>query len=170
MEGPDWTRRPGSTQDDNEATANVSFAIPDHEEKRISELTKRPITLFYTQCRMNRWTEKINMVQCTRCWKYGDKVHPACQIRCRQCGGHHTEEDHSKECVKCSKDDIDHEARKNGQTTCTHPISCANCGDNHHADDRVCRMRNHAVCEERQRRKIGQGQTMISKYLETTSS
>ena len=49
MEGPDWTRRPGSTQDDNEATANVSFAIPDHEEKRISELTKRPITLFYTQ-------------------------------------------------------------------------------------------------------------------------
>ena len=80
MEGPDWTRQPSSTQDNNKATANVSFTIPDHEEKRISELTKRPITLFYTQCRMNRWTEKINMVQCTRCWKYGDKVHPTCQI------------------------------------------------------------------------------------------
>ena len=30
MEGPDWTRRPSSTQDDKEATANVSFTIPDH--------------------------------------------------------------------------------------------------------------------------------------------
>jgi len=170
MEGPDWTRRPGSTPDNNEATANVSFAIPDHEEKRVTELTKRPITLFYTQCRMNRWTEKINLIQCTRCWKFGDKVHPACPIRCCQCGGQHDEGDHHKECGKCAKENIDQEARKNGETVCPHPICCPNCSGNHHADNKACRMRDHAVCEERQRRKIGRGQTLISKYLETPSS
>lgn len=116
MEGPDWTRRPGSMPDDEEATANVSFVIPDHREQRISELTKQPITLFFTQCRMTKWVEKINMVQYMRCWKFRDKVHPACQIRCRQCGGNHEETDNSKECMKCSKADIDHEDQKKGLT------------------------------------------------------
>jgi len=110
------------------------------------------------------------MVQCTRCWKYGDKVHPSCQIRCRQCGRQHKEAEHSKECTKYAKADINHKDQKKGLTVCSHPISCANCRDNYHADDRVCCMRDHAVCEECQRHKIGQGQTMISKYLETTSS
>jgi len=67
MEGPDWTRVPGNTPDNDEtATANVSFAIPDHGEQRLSELTKRPITLFYTQCRMSRWVEKINLIHISK--------------------------------------------------------------------------------------------------------
>jgi hypothetical protein len=166
VEGPSWTAKSGFPPAGAE-TANVSFTIPDPDDSKVKALVARPLIIFHTPCRCSQWTEKINLTQCTRCWKYGDKVHPECPIRCRRCGGNHEETDHNKSCKKCEKEDINHEDRKRGLTVCDHPVSCPNCGEPHHANDSSCRMRNHAACEERRRRKVGQGQTFISRYTET---
>ena len=73
-----------------------------------------------------------------------------------------------KEGKLCEKaDDINHNDRLKGLTTCKHTLRCPNCMEEHKADDTSCRMRNHAVCEERCRRKVRQGQTFISKWMET---
>ena len=166
VEGPDWTDRSGKPPLGAEH-ANVSFTIPDPDDDKVKALVARPMILFHIPCRCTQWTEKINLIQCTRCWKFGDKVHPECPIRCRRCGGNHDETKHNMECKKCEKSEIDHEERKKGNTTCAHPLSCPNCTEDHCADDSSCRMRNHAACEERRRKKIGQGQTFISRYTET---
>ena len=127
VEGPDWTSRTGQPDPDS-PTANVSFTIPDPDESRVKALTSRPLIIFHTPCRLSQWTEKINLIQCTCCWKFGDKVHPNCQVRCRRCGGHHSQVDHHRECKLCEKaDGINHEDRKNGHTTCGHPKRCPNC-------------------------------------------
>jgi len=52
-----------------------------------------------------------------------------------------------------------------GLTTCNHTIACPNCREEHFADDSSCKMRNHAACEECQRRKVGRGQLFISNML-----
>ena len=163
LEGPAWTKR-GDTP--TKPRGNVSFTIPDPDEAHLRILTRNPLLLFHTPCFLTRWIEKIKLDQCIRCWKYG-KTHPDCPVRCHHCGGGHDENDHNVACKKCKKSaDLDQEDRKKGLTICTHPIACPNCNENHHADDASCKMRNHAACEERQRRKIGRGQTFISTYLE----
>ena len=163
LEGPDWTNRDGVPTGPK---GNISFCIPDPDEAHLKALTRNPLLLFHTPCMCTKWIEKVKLTQCSRCWKFGDKVHPNCPIRCRRCGGTHDETEHNKSCKKCEKSDINQEDRKKGLTVCDHPIACPNCNDPHYADDSACRMRNYAACEERQRRKIGRGQTFISTYLE----
>ena len=163
IEGPTWTNHDGIP---TKPRGNVSFCIPDPDEAYLQTLICKPILLFHAPCFCTKWIEKINLIQCTRCWKFGNKVHPDCPIRCRRCGGGHEERDHHVACKKCEKSDINQEDRKRGLTICDHPTTCPNCNGNHHADDSSCKMRNHTACEERQRRKIGRGQTFISDYAE----
>ena len=81
MEGPDWTDKSGKPP--LEASfANISFAIPDPDDECVKALVRRPLLLFNTPCHCTRWTEKIKLIQCQRCWKYGDQVHPDCPPRC----------------------------------------------------------------------------------------
>ena len=167
LEGPTWTNRDGIPDQEH---GNVSFCVPDPEENYLRTLTRNPLILFHTPCFLTKWVEKIRLVQCDRCWKFGDKTHPNCPVRCRRCGGNHEEKEHNVACKKCEKSDINQEDRKNGRTTCSHPITCPNCNGEHYANDSLCKMRNFAACEERQRRKIGRGQTFISTYLEQQQS
>ena len=161
--GPNWTAL-NPTADPDRERANVTFTLPDPDESRFRSLSHSPLFLFNVPCFVTRWTEKIHLIQCNHCWKFGDKVHPNCPIRCHQCGGPHTEAEHDKECNRCKASDIDQVERENGNTVCSHDISCANCQEKHHADSPDCKMRNHAVCEARQRKKVGNGQTFISSY------
>ena len=164
MDGPSWTARDGKPPA-GATTANVSFTIPDPNESAIKTLTRQPLLIFGIPCYFTSWEEKVNIVQCTRCWKYGDKVHPDCPIRCQRCGGSHPVEDHDIECKKCANSDLNQEDRKAGRTTCEHPPVCPNCTEAHLAGDDLCRMRDHAACETRRRKKIGQGQSFISSYM-----
>jgi len=162
MEGPDWTAQNGPSP--SAEFTNISFAVPDPDESRLSAITKSPLVMFGTFCNASRWTEKIALVRCPRCWKYGATAHSDCPIRCRRCGGNHPEESHHVDCTKCVKSDINQEDRSQGLTTCSHPASCPNCGEEHFADDTSCKMRNFAACKERRRRKVGQGQRFITSY------
>jgi hypothetical protein len=163
MEGPSWTCRDGKPPP-GATTTNVSFAVPDPDESRLKALTKRPILLFHLPVFCTAWTEKVNLTQCPRCWKYGDKVHPDCPARCRVCGGGHSEELHNSSCKKCTSSNLNQEDVVAGKTICSHAPLCPNCSEPHHADDNACRMRNHAACEARLRKKVGRGQTFISTF------
>jgi len=133
MEGPDWTCRGGPPE---EATqANVSFTVPDPDESMFRQLTRNPLIFFSIPCHLTQWTEKVALVRCDWCWKYGDKSHPDCPIRCGLCGGGHSKETHTRDCKRCIASNIDHEERKKGNTTCPHPPSCPNCMGSHHAAD-----------------------------------
>jgi len=162
MEEPDWTTRDGPNVDDK--TANVSFTVPDPDESLFKAIVRNPLIYFGVPCHLTRWTEKINLVRCSRCWKYGDKQHPDCPVRCGKCGGGHHEDTHNVDCKKCVASDIDHEERKKGNTVCTHPLSCPNCSRPHHAEDTDCPMRDFARCEARQRGKVHRGQAFITAY------
>jgi len=164
MEGPDWTARDGPKV--GSTNTNISFAILDHDESRLKAITKSPLVMFGSYCQATLWTEKINLIRCPRCWKYGSVAHPDCPIRCKRCRGNHPESSHNKECLKCVKSDINQEDRAMGLTTCTHPTFCPNCREDHLADNTNCRMRNFAACEERHRRKVGRGQRFITSYTD----
>jgi len=71
MEEPDWTSRDGPSNEDK--TANVSFTVPDPDESLFKTLVRNPLIYFGVPCHLTRWTEKINLIQCNHCWKYGDK-------------------------------------------------------------------------------------------------
>jgi len=144
MEGPNWTAL-NANMDPSRDRANVSFTLPDPDESRFCSLSRSPLFLFNVPCYAVRWTEKIHLIQCERCWKFGDKIHPACPIRCRQCGGPHSETDHDKECKLCKASDIDQVEREAGNTVCPHKIKCANCMEEHHANSPECKMRNHVL-------------------------
>ena len=167
MEEPDWTSRDGPSPEDK--TANVSFTVPDPDESLFRILVQNPLIYFGIPCHLTRWTEKINLVRCNRCWKYGDKQHPDCPIRCGKCGGGHHEDTHNVDCKKCITSDIDHEERKKGNTVCTHPLSCPNCSRPHHAKDTDCPMRDFARCEARQRGKVHRNQAFITAYTRNTT-
>ena len=79
VEGPDWTSHTGEP-DLQAQKANVSFTISDPDESKVKALTSHPLIILHTPCHMFQWTEKINLIQCTRCWKFGDKTHPNCQV------------------------------------------------------------------------------------------
>jgi len=164
-EGPNWTNRdPFSNNPPPNGRANVSFTLPDPDESRIKELSRQPLILFDTACWSNQWTEKINLIQCPRCWKYGDKIHPSCPIRCAFCGGPHGDNVHHMECRKCVNSDINQADRIAGKTKCPHPHVCPNCKGEHAADSTECKMRNHAVCEARKNGNIGRNQKFITDY------
>ena len=160
-EDPDWT---SEQVDYTRDSASVSFSLPDEDETLIKSLTRRPLFYFNRACHLTAWTEKIKLTQCPRCWKFGDIVHPNCPFRCQRCGGPHELKDHDVECKDCVKSDINQEDRKAGKTTCPHAPSCPACMKDHYAGSKECRMRDHAVCEARQRKKVGRGQAFISSY------
>ena len=160
MEEPNWTSRDGPNAEDK--SANISFTVPDPDESLFRTLVRNPLIYFGVPCHLTRWTEKINLVRCNRCWKYGDKQHPDCPVRCGKCGGGHHEDTHNVDCKKCVALDIDHEERKKGNMVCTHPLSCPNCSRPHHTEDTDCPMRDFARCEARQRGKIHQNQAFIT--------
>jgi len=164
-EGPNWTSRdPFIGNPPPYGKANVSFTLPDPDESRVKELSRQPLILFDTPCWTDQWTEKINLIQCPRCWKYGDKVHPSCPIRCAFCGGPHADNVHHMECKKCVVSDINQTDRIAGKTKCPHPHVCPNCKGDHAADSTECKMRNHAVCEARKNGNIGRNQKFITDY------
>ena len=146
-EGPNWTDKSGEPLP-GQKQANISFTVPDPDDSILSAITHHPLLMFTFSCQATKWTEKVNLTQCTCCWKYGDKVHPDCPIRCCQCGGQHSEETHNCDCKCCEKSDINQEDRKEGKTVCAHTIRCPNCTEEHMADDDGCCMRGYAACEE----------------------
>ena len=160
-EDPDWTSK---QVDYTRDSASVSFSLPDEDESLIKNLTRRPLFYFNRACHLTAWVEKIKLTQCPRCWRFGDVVHPNCPFRCQRCGGPHELKDHDVECKECIKSDINQEDRKAGKTICPHTPSCPACMKDHYAGSKECRMRDHAVCEARQRKKVGRGQAFISSY------
>ena len=142
-------------------SATASIIIEDPDSSIISALTSSSIIMFATRISPRAWKEKINLIQCTRCWRFG-KEHPSCTLVCKICGNKsHTTDMHNESCKKCKDTGVALDELRNPDWTCLHVI-CANCGRNHLPDNTDCEARRLSVQEARTKTNTLPGQTLIS--------
>jgi hypothetical protein len=139
---PHWIPTDNNTES-NLSTAFMSFQDP--EGGYIKDILSREHFLFGQRVYAYEVHEKVELVQCGRCWEFG-RHHNNCIPKCVICGNlSHLTNSHVEACAKCAQD---------GQTDlngCTH-AKCLNCGEAHYADDLSCKARAQAVYMERRRR------------------
>ena len=142
------------------SVANLVFSIEDPDSSIADTLTRSEIILFATRIRPQGWKEKINLTQCSRCFKLGES-HPACSIRCIKCGSSsHSVEAHNRNCPHCIGTGVPVEDLSSPDWICAHH-RCLNCGGNHQADDPSCHGRNEAVRAARAKKPGMSGQTLL---------
>ena len=156
---PRWTANPDSIPSFAN-TANIAFSINDPDGSIIKALTSSDAIMFATKILPQAWKEKINLIQCNRCWKLGVS-HPNCTPRCRKCGSAgHNEDNHNTTCGRCK--DTGEDITKISETDwlCTH-LRCANCGGSHLSDYTSCPARNESIRTARARKAGMTGQTIL---------
>ena len=124
--------------------AAVFCSFRDPEWTYLKDILSRPHFFFGERVSVVEAIDRINLPQCTRCWKFG-KVHKSCQEVCRICGSDdHVEEDHVDSCRLWVQ------AGQKTLSECFH-YRCANCEGPHTADMASCLHHRKAMAEERKR-------------------
>ena len=151
------------------STATALIIIEDPDSLIMSALTSSSLIMFATRISPKAWKEKINLIQCTRCWRFG-KEHPACTPICKLCGSKgHTTDMHNESCKKCKDTGVALNDLRNPEWTCIH-IICANCGRNHLPDNTDCEARRLSIQEARSKNSTLPRQTLISSSFRPSPS
>ncbi|KAG8731280.1 hypothetical protein FRC12_019805 [Ceratobasidium sp. 428] len=131
---PRWLKRP-DTIDKPLSSVVLSFEDPDGSIVR--EVLRKPVFMFSTLARTKRWEDKPLLQGCSRCLALDHKA-PSCKrrVRCDQCAGDHSTENHRIACKACCRDNTAAGA------PCPHPPRCANCKGPHCASDTSCPERS----------------------------
>ena len=154
---PDWTVEHVPY---DATVANLVLSIEDPDSSIAETLTRSEIILFATRIRPQGWKEKINLTQCSHCFKLGES-HPACLIHCIKCGSSsHSVEAHNRNCPHCIGTGILVEDLSSPDRICAH-LCCLNCGGNHQADNPSCHGRNEAVRAAHAKKPGMSGQTLL---------
>lgn len=82
--------------------ASVSFVVEDPDGTIAQTLNKAWVMMFSSQVLPQAWKEKINLHQCTQCWRLDSPQHPSCARKCCKCrSGSHLEDQHNLACDSC---------------------------------------------------------------------
>ena len=142
---PCWATKDLDDKEKNIRKATVFFSFEDPKGGYSSDILTHAIYLFGKRVFVSEVAERINIVQCNRCWKFG-KIHSNCQITCMACNSaDHSFPDHFKSCKQCVLDNqVD-------PSSCPH-ITCANCQGPHFADSASCRFCHKFISFKRSQR------------------
>ena len=145
IDRPRWATKDLDDEEKNIQKASVFFSFEDPEGGYSSDLLTHAIYLFGERVFALEAAERIDVVQCNRCWKFG-KVHTDCQVTCMACNSSdHPFPGHFESCKQCVLDN------QTDPSSCPH-ISCANCRGPHYADSASCRFRHEFISFECSRR------------------
>jgi len=157
---PSWSKRPELYTMDEEY-GNVVFTIDDPDGSIGDSIYNSSIHMMGREILPDFWQEKINPLQCARCWKFGSP-HSNCKEVCQICASpKHTTPDHNKNCRACLNGN-DKNLVLGPSWTCSH-MRCPGCGmQDHIAGDPSCKGRSQAIAVARARKPNMHGQTILN--------
>jgi len=100
---PRWLRPVGSIVS---AYSSITFAVSDPDNAITSILLNSRSALFGKEVTIQKWIDKLALIQCSRCHALGhNKASKACQlakdsVKCVTCGGAHRSEKHDQHCPR----------------------------------------------------------------------
>ena len=143
---PTWTKTTIENPLPN-GKGGLHVTVEDGDGSLSAALCNTVIHMWSSAVYPKQWKERINLIQCERCWTLGAK-HDKCDEICRVCAStKHTETNHNISCAKC------HESH--GAETVSKPdfkcphLRCKNCSQPHLANDESCRARGQKQTEIR---------------------
>jgi hypothetical protein len=84
--------------------SSITFAISDLDGSITNTLLKGRAAMFRKEVKIQRWSDKPALVQCSHCHALGhNKSSKACplgkdSVKCYKCGGSHSSDSHDQQC------------------------------------------------------------------------
>jgi hypothetical protein len=133
---PRWLKPVGEIASDY---STITFAISDPDGSTLRTLMEGRAALFSKEVKIQKWIDKLALVQCSRCHALGhNRASRACplskdSVKCYICGGTHKSEEHNQKCPR--------KHAVAGICDCTN-YKCINCEKpGHHCREEKCPAR-----------------------------
>lgn len=149
--------------------SSVTFAFSDPDRSITRDILARPVPMFGREVRAVEFIDRPPLVICNHCHLLGHqagsqacKVRPD-QVRCAQCGGAHTLEEHPAKCKN-------HNKHKHVGVCDCNPL-CLNCrGHGHISTDPACPRRKDFYVRKKNKRTRNHGRPAATPTLPTPNT